>query len=178
MLGVECSTVVGRLMMHFFSGVGCQTAVTASITRLENASSVSEYISGEYSKVQSVAGWRAAKSWNICAWLTASSTISSSLMPSTTRRITGAVALYRCTMARGAPASASNVRRISGSRAWVSTWMVTSSGMRSSSMSLRTKSNSTCEAEGNPTSISLKPIFTSCSNMRILRAMSMGSISA
>ena len=81
-------------------------------------------------------------------------------------------------MARGAPTSASKVRWINGSRAWVSTWMVTSSGMRSSSMSLRTKSNSICDAEGKPTSISLKPIFTSCSNMRILRAMSMGSIRA
>ena len=102
----------------------------------------------------------------------------SSSSPSTTLRITGAVALYKCTIARGTPCSASKVRRIKGSRACVSTWIVTSSGMRLSSISLRTKSNSTCEAEGKPTSISLKPIFTSASNMRILRAMSMGSISA
>ena len=81
-------------------------------------------------------------------------------------------------MARGAPCNASKVRVMRWSRACVNTWIVTSSGMRSSSMSLRTKSNSTCEADGKPTSISLKPIATSCSNMRILRSMSMGSTSA
>jgi hypothetical protein len=42
-------------------------------------------------------------------------------------------------------------------------------GIRSSSISLRTKSNSTCEAEGKPTSISLKPMATSVWNMRSLR---------
>ena len=45
-------------------------------------------------------------------------------------------------------------------------------------MSLRTKSNSVCEADGKPTSISLKPMATSISNMRSLRATSIGSISA
>ena len=44
---------------------------------------------------------------------------------------------------------------MSSSRAWVSTWMVTSSGIRSSSMRLRTKSKSVWLADGNPTSISL-----------------------
>jgi hypothetical protein len=39
------------------------------------------------------------------------------------------VELYRCTIAR-APRSASKVRAISSSRACVSTWMVTSSGIR------------------------------------------------
>jgi hypothetical protein len=56
--------------------------------------------------------------------------------------------------------------------------MVTSSGTSFSSMISRTKSKSVCEAAGNPTSISLKPIFTSMSNMRRLRAASIGSISA
>ena len=51
MFGVECSTVDGRLTMHLRCGVGCQTSVTASTTRLENASSVPENISGEYWKV-------------------------------------------------------------------------------------------------------------------------------
>ena len=41
------------------------------------------------------------------------------------------------------------------------TWMVTSSGMRFSSMSRRRKSYSVCEALGKPTSISLKPSLTS-----------------
>src|SRR5690606_17661657 len=55
--------------------------------------------------------------------------------------------------------------------------MVTSSGIRFSSTSLRTKSKSVCDAEGKPTSISLKPILTSCSNKRSLRSTLMGSIS-
>src|SRR6476646_8022281 len=40
------------------------------------------------------------------------------------------------------------------------------------------KSKSGWLADGNPTSISLKPIFTSASNMRRLRVGSIGSISA
>ena len=102
----------------------------------------------------------------------------SSLCPSTTWRITGAVALYRCTMARGTPTRASKVRLIRWSRAWVSTWMVTSSGISRCSINRRTKSKSACEADGKPTSISLKPICTSIWNMRSLRAGSIGSISA
>ena len=42
----------------------------------------------------------------------------------------------------------------------------------------RTKSNSVCEAEGKPTSISLKPMPTSVSNMRSLRSWPIGSIRA
>src|SRR6201999_613134 len=49
---------------------------------------------------------------------------------------------------------------------WVSTWMVTSSGIRFSSTSWRTKSKSVCDAAGKPTSISLKPILTSVSDIR------------
>src|SRR5690625_3640525 len=56
--------------------------------------------------------------------------------------------------------------------------MVTSSGMRSSSMRARTKSWSVREAAGKPTSISLYPIATSISNIRSLRSEFMGSISA
>ena len=59
-----------------------------------------ENISGEYWKIQSVSGCCAASSLNRRAWLVASSTMPSSSRPSTTLRITGAVALYRCTMAR------------------------------------------------------------------------------
>jgi hypothetical protein len=47
------------------------------------------------------------------------------------------------------------VRSISSVRAWVSTWMVTSSGIRSCSMISRTKSKSVWLAAGKPTSISL-----------------------
>ena len=56
--------------------------------------------------------------------------------------------------------------------------MVTSSGTRFSSINSRTKSKSGCEADGKPTSISLKPIRTSTSNRRRLRVTSIGSISA
>ncbi len=74
MFGVECSTVAGRLMMTLRSGVGAQTSVTASTTRLENARSVPENISGEYWKVHCVAGCPAANALNMRAWVVASST--------------------------------------------------------------------------------------------------------
>ena len=78
-------------------------------------------------------------------------------------------------MARRAPRRDSIVRRMSGSRACVSTLMVTSAGMCPSSIRERTKSNSVWEAEGKPTSISLKPISQSMRNMRSLRSGPMGS---
>ncbi len=56
--------------------------------------------------------------------------------------------------------------------------MVTSSGMRSCSISCRTKSKSVCEAEGKPTSISLYPMSTSSWNIFLLRSGVMGSIRA
>src|SRR5450830_1861741 len=96
-------------------------------------------------------------------------------MPNTMRRHAGAVALYRCTMARGAPFTASTVRAINSSRDWVMTMMVTSSGINLSSMSLRTKSKSVCEAAGKPTSICLKPMRTSSLNRLILRSAFIGS---
>jgi hypothetical protein len=55
----------------------------------------------------------------------------------------------------GALISDSAVREIRSSRAWVSTEICTSSGMRSSTISLRTKSKSVWEADGKPISISL-----------------------
>src|SRR5690625_7095543 len=45
-------------------------------------------------------------------------------------------------------------------------------------MRRRTKSKSVCDAEGKPTSISLKPILTSSSNISSLRSTSIGSIRA
>ena len=80
----------------------------------------------------------------------------SSLEPrKTTRRKIGAVALYRWTVARWAPTSDSTVRSIRSSRAWVSTEIVTSSGIAPSSMIERTKSKSVSPEDGKPTSISL-----------------------
>ena len=81
-------------------------------------------------------------------------------------------------MARRDPAMASKVRRISSSRDWVSTWMVTSSGIFPSSMMWRQKSKSVWLAEGKPISISLKPRRTSSSNMRSFRRRPIGSTSA
>ncbi|CFW38026.1 Uncharacterised protein [Bordetella pertussis] len=117
-----------------------------------------------------------ARIWRVPA--SAISLISARLMPNTMRRHCGAMGLYRCTMARGEPARASKVRAIRSGRDCVSASMVTSSGMRRSSISLRTKSKSVCEADGNATSISFRPTATSCSNRRSLRAPSMGSIRA
>ena len=64
-------------------------------------------------------------------------------------------------MAFFAPTRDSKVRSIKSSRACTSTWSQTSSGARCSSMSRRLNVNSVFEAEGNPTSISLKPHLTS-----------------
>ena len=63
-------------------------------------------------------------------------------------------------MAFLAPTSDSKVRSMKSSRACTSTWSQTSSGARFSSMRRRLKVNSVFEAEGKPTSISLKPHFT------------------
>jgi hypothetical protein len=53
--------------------------------------------------------------------------------------------------------------------------MVTSSGMRCSSISARMKLNSTSAAAGNPTSISLKPILHSSSNSSFFCSMFIGT---
>ena len=77
-----------------------------------------------------------------------------------------------------APFTDSKVRSINSRRHWVSTWIATPSGTASPSTIERTKSKSVCEAEGNATSISLKPMPTSSANMRFLRSTPIGSISA
>src|SRR5581483_3407810 len=66
-------------------------------------------------------------------------------------------------IARLAPTSDSTVRSIKSSRACTSTCTVTSSGMRFSSINRRLNSNSVFDADGKPTSISLKPHRTSAS---------------
>src|SRR5690606_27360137 len=80
-------------------------------------------------------------------------------------------------MARLAPLSDSKVRSMRSSRAWVSTWMVTSSGIWPPSINSRTKSKSVCEAEGKPTSISFRPTATRHLKKRIFFCASIGSIS-
>ena len=73
----------------------------------------------------------------------------------TTRRNSGAVALYMWIVALLAPTRDCAVRSIRSSRAWVSTDTVTSSGILSPSISWRTKSKSVWLADGKPISISL-----------------------
>ena len=63
-----------------------------------------------------------------------------------------------------APTNDSTVRSIKSSRACTSTCNHTSSGAWFFSMSKRLKLNSVFDADGKPTSISLKPILTSVWN--------------
>ena len=86
---------------------------------------------------------------------TASCLHSSRPIRNTTLRNVGAVALYRCTVARWAPTRDWTERSIRSSRAWVRTEIRTSAGILSASMSSRTKSKSVWLALGKPTSISL-----------------------
>ena len=74
------------------------------------------------------------------------------------------------------PTQASRVRSMSSPRDWVSTEMVTSSGIAPSSTRERTKSKSVWEAAGKPISISLKPMLTSRSKMARLAWGPMGSM--
>ena len=80
--------------------------------------------------------------------------------------------------ARGAPLTASKVRRMMWSRHWVSTWTVTSSGIMFCSISTRRNSYSVSLAAGKPTSISLKPIRTSIWKNSIFSSRLMGTIRA
>ncbi len=81
-------------------------------------------------------------------------------------------------IARFAPTSDSNVLSIRSSRACTSTCSHTSAGARCSSISRRLKVNSVFDAEGNPTSISLNPQFTSAWNSSSFWLTFMGTASA
>ncbi|CAB4922701.1 unannotated protein [freshwater metagenome] len=120
--------------------MGSQTSVTASQISTANSSSVPVKDSGEYSKRISVSGMPSASLRTSRAPWTAMSTMPALSELKTTRRCSVDVELYRCTIACFAPTRDSKVRSISSSRAWVSTWMVTSSGISPSSISCRTKS--------------------------------------
>ncbi len=135
----------------------------------------------------SVSGIVAARSRICRAPVTAMSMMPGLSRPKTTRRCSSEVELDRWTIALRAPLIAAKVFSISSARDWVSTWMVTSSGIRSPSMISRTKAKSVSEAAGNPTSISLKPRLSrrslkprlsNSSNMRRLRSGPIGSIRA
>jgi hypothetical protein len=103
----------------------------------------------------SVPLWASASFLTSRAPSSAMSTMPSMSVLNTTRRCSVDVELYRWTIACLAPLIDSKVRSIRCPRAWVSTWITTSSGTRSSSISCRTKSKSVWLADGNPTSISL-----------------------
>jgi hypothetical protein len=90
---VLASTVEGRLTISLFCGVGCQTSLTASTMRLENSSSVVEKDSGEYSRPHCRFRMLRHQLLDQRVPLTAICTISSWLMPNTTRRNTGATEL-------------------------------------------------------------------------------------
>src|ERR1044071_61122 len=159
--GIATSTVFGRFRIILRSGVGFHTSITASEMSLANSTSVALKLSGEYSSRISAPLSCGSLSWINVAPLTASLMISSLDRSKTTRRCAGEVELYRWMIARFAPTRDSNVRSRKSSRACTSTCNHTSSGARSSSISVRLKSNSVFDADGNPTSISLKPHLTS-----------------
>ncbi|CAB4844288.1 unannotated protein [freshwater metagenome] len=142
-------------MIVFHAGVGFQMALTALQTSTANSNSVPVYDSGEYSKDIFVSGTVGTKSRQIWAALVAIFLMPALSKPNTTRRCSVDVELYKWTMACFEPLMDSKVRLISASRACVKTWMMTSSGIKFSSIIFRTKSKSVCEALGKPTSISL-----------------------
>ena len=121
---------------------------------------------------------RCKRSLIIRAPLTAIALISSFDLPNTTRRCAGEVELYMWMMTRFAPMSDSMVRSIKSSRACTSTCNHTSSGAWPFSMSKRLKANSVFDADGKPTSISLKPIFTSVWNNSSFCEIFIGTASA
>ena len=75
------------------------------------------------------------------------------------------------------PASASKVFEIISSLDCVKTWIVTSDGIFLCSINCLTKLKSVSDAAGKPTSISLKPIWQSNSNILIFLSFPIGSMS-
>ena len=98
--------------------------------------------------------------------------------PNTTRRCTVEVELYRCTIARRAPRSDSNVRSISSGRACVSTWIVDVVRNQVALDQLAHEVEVGLRRGREADLDFLEAGRTSRSNMRRLRAASIGSISA
>ena len=160
MFAVATSMVDGRFIITFLSGVGQNISFTASTTSTAYSGSVQVKLSGEYSYRMLPFSFESTSSFTSFAPSIASCLISSLLFLNTTSRCRVDVELYKCTIAFFAPSNASIVFSIICSRACVSTWIDTSSGILFSSIRRRTNSNSVPDAAGNPTSISLKPSFT------------------
>ena len=93
MLGVETSTVAGRLMIARRSGVGFQMSSTLLHISSAKSSSVAVKVSGEYSKRHSVSGRASVSCLMIFVALVAISMQPSRSRPNTVRRNTGEVAL-------------------------------------------------------------------------------------
>jgi len=93
MLGVLISTVAGRFRIIFWSGVGCQTSITASEISLAKSSSVPVKLSGEYSKTNSVDRWSEANRLISSAPRTAIAMMPSRSRPNTTLRCNADVEL-------------------------------------------------------------------------------------
>ena len=138
---MECCTVTGRLIMHLLSAVGCHTSRTALQTSRAYSGSVPVKLSGLYSnwKLPSVS---AASFFNNAAPSTAIFRISSLDFLNTCSLCATNVELYTCTIAFGAPLTASKVLRMICSLACVSTWIVTSCGIRFCSIRVRRNSYS------------------------------------
>ena len=175
--GNDISTVAGRLIITFFSGVGCHTSMTALHTSNAYSTSVPVKLSGEYSN------WKlppssSANCFKSFAPETAISRISSLDFLNTCSRCAREVELYKCTTAFLQPRTASKVFLMICSLDWVNTCTVTSSGIKSSSIKVLKKVYSVSEAAGNPTSISLKPIFTSILKNSTFSSKLIGTINA
>ena len=164
-------------MITLLSAVGCHTSSTALQTSTAYSTSVPGKLSGEYSN-EKLPVVSLASSFNRIAPSTAICLISSLLLPKTCSLCATDVELYRWTIARGAPLTASKVLRMICSLAWVSTCTVTSCGIILLSISVLRNAYSVSEAAGNPTSISLKPISTSILKYSTFSSKLIGSISA
>ena len=90
-VGVDSSTVAGRLMIILCCGVGCHTALTASQTSRANSGSQAEKVSGEYSNTHSVSGQRAVRARICSAPRTASALTPARSLLNTMRRNAGAM---------------------------------------------------------------------------------------
>ena len=143
-------------MIHFLSGVGCHISITALHTSSAYSGSVPVKLSGLYSKRKLPPSASASSLSNLAPSMAICLT-SSLDFPNTCSLCAKDVELYTCTIALGAPFTASNVFFIICGLACVSTWIVTSSGIIFFSMSVRQSSYSVSDAAGNPISISLKP---------------------
>ena len=172
------STEEGRFRIILLSGVAPQALLTASHTSIAKSSSVAVKVSKLYSKCHSVSGWSAIKCLSNCIEDTAIVITSVLLIFNTSSRKAFEVGLTRCTIARRAPINASTVRLIKGSRAWLRTSILTSSGILCSVINCLTKSKSVCDADGKATSISLKPISHKVWNKRSFLSAFIGSNSA